>query len=712
MNHKRGRRKNFSNNRKSHVNYDSRPPKVEFKNQIQLSEKDAGITEYMSTLEGFSAVIKARYSDFQVHEIDLEGKELKLTDTSYPQDFCVKKSVGMDLKDVDQSPCSHISQEIWVELKEYVEKDKVEPIKINADDITKEARKEMHECLKKYFGKKLVVSTVNVEEDGASKKYMEVKKHEKGDKQDNRQEWPAGLGEYVHFLVYKEKVDTLDACFKIAGSLKMRPSKLTYAGVKDKRAITTQCFCIHKVNPCKILNRTKHIRFIKIGNFSYKDAQLKLGDLQGNNFKIALRNVEADDQLIQTALNHVKEHGFINYYGLQRFGNDKEVPTYEIGIKFLLAQWKEAVDLILKPKTSDDPFAYNGDIAKAKKVYAETRDAKKAFNEFGASKHKCIESKLLEGMMKINENDYVNALEKIPRSMRLFYMHSFQSLVWNKMVSKRIQLFGLKPVEGDLILVGDKEICNETDGIDICEEEEETEKEDISNGSTSKIEVKALTQEDLENYTLYDIVLPTPGYDVVYPENLKQYYKEALEEYGLVLEMPKQKVKTYTLSGNYRRVIQKPDITWKIMFYNNPTDDLIRSDFDELRGLPEPKSVENGKYKALLIEVTLPTSSYATMLLREILKTDTSSSAHARLNDYHDNKNEKVSVENGGESQENMEESPCFPGSSLLADPEKFKEFQNSIFNVGSGEKRKHKEDDESSKKSKLTNELTEVENT
>nr|CAH7742870.1 unnamed protein product [Callosobruchus chinensis] len=709
MNHKRGRRKNFSNNR----NHQMRPPKVEFKHLIQLSEKEVGITEYLSCLEGFSAVIKARYSDFQVREINLDGKVAKLTDTSYPEDFC-SKTVAIDPKDVDQSPCNHISQDMWAKLKDLVDTDKAEPIKINADDIPKDARNEIHECMKKYFGKKLVVSTINVEEDGTSKKYIEVKKREKGAKQDNRQEWPEGLGEYVHFLVYKEHVDTLDACFKISEALKMRPSKLTYAGVKDKRAITTQCFCIHKVNPCKILNRTKYIRSIKIGNFSYKNMQLKLGDLQGNNFRIALRNVVASEDVIEKALNQVKELGFINYYGLQRFGNDKEVPTYEIGIKFLLGHWKEAVELILKPKTSDDPFAFNGDIAKAKKVYAETKDAKKAFNQFIVSKHKCVESKLLEGIMKTNENDYVNALEKVPRSMRLFYMHSFQSLIWNKMVSKRIQLFGLHPVEGDLVLSGDskEDICNEADDINLDGGEDELEKEDSDTENTSKPVVKKLAKEDLTNYTVYDIVLPTPGYDIVYPENLKQYYKEVLEEFGLTLEMPKQKVKTYTLSGNYRKILQKPDFTWKVMFYNSPTDNLIRSDFEELRGIPEPKSEKNGKYKALLIDVNLPPSSYATMLLREILKTDTASSTHAKLNDYHEIKSEIIVVENEGDSEEAMDESACFPGSSLLADPEKFKEFQNNIFNVGSGDKRKHEEDSECHKKAKIADQSAEIENT
>lgn len=36
------------------------------------------------------------------------------------------------------------------------------------------------------------------------------------------------------------------------------------------------------------------------------------------------------------------------------------------------------------------------------------------------------------------------------------YIHSYQSVVWNTMVSRRIEAFGLKAVEGDLVLKGSK----------------------------------------------------------------------------------------------------------------------------------------------------------------------------------------------------------------------------------------------------------------
>lgn len=55
----------------------------------------------------------------------------------------------------------------------------------------------------------------------------------------------------------------------------------------------------------------------------------------------------------------------------------------------------------------------------------------------------------------------------------------------------------------------------------------------------SKIPVKVLTQEDVDSgkYTIYDIVMPLPGFTIQYPPNMKDYYEMLLQKDGLTLEL-------------------------------------------------------------------------------------------------------------------------------------------------------------------------------
>lgn len=115
------------------------------------------------------------------------------------------------------------------------------------------------------------------------------------------------------------------------------------SGVKDRRAKTTQWVSVRKVPPLTLIKKTKPVRNIKIGNICFKEQPLKLGRLKGNRFRIALRNITADDDAVNRAMESLRDRGFINYYGLQRFGNDRDVPTFLIGAKLMQGNFKEVV---------------------------------------------------------------------------------------------------------------------------------------------------------------------------------------------------------------------------------------------------------------------------------------------------------------------------------------------------------------------------------
>ena len=72
------------------------------------------------------------------------------------------------------------------------------------------------------------------------------------------------------------------------------------------------------------------------------------------------------------------------------------------------------------------------------------------------------------------------------------------------------------------------------------------------------------------------------------------------------------------MRGDYRKVIVKPgDLEWSIRTYDNSSQQLIPTDLDILEG----RQYDNleGPKKALIVSFNLPSSSYATMALREVL---------------------------------------------------------------------------------------------
>lgn len=79
---------------------------------------------------------------------------------------------------------------------------------------------------------------------------------------------------------------------------------------------------------------------IDIGNFKYVRRHLTLGEHSGNRFQVVLRDVatrpgaaEDLESVVTSALNSVSTAGFINYFGLQRFSRNLNLP--QIGLAMM-----------------------------------------------------------------------------------------------------------------------------------------------------------------------------------------------------------------------------------------------------------------------------------------------------------------------------------------------------------------------------------------
>lgn len=563
-----------------------------------LREKHVGITEYISTHPGFSAVLKERYSDFMVYEIDTEGEVIRLTDTAAPEE-----------EETVQQVTDIISASDIELLKKLSSDEASQPVVIEVTNKDKNARRQIHEAIRQNFP-----GLDSTTENRDSLSVIVVKKVNSRVRK-IRQQWPASRGNYTHFVLYKENRDTQDAINAVGSILRLPPKSFSYAGTKDKRAKTTQIVSGYRVSANSLLTINEKSKFMKVGNIKYKDQPVKLGDLSGNKFVIILRRLQGSFEQVEQAMSSLESKGFINYYGMQRFGTTS-VPTHHIGRALLHSKWKEAIDLILQPRKGED-----ANLSVARQIWQSTKDAHKAYSSLN---HKNgVEGRLLCGLKSHGPRDLVNALNAIPRNVRLMYVHSYQSYIWNRVVSKRIRTYGLKVLPGDLVL--SSSASNDCNEIIL---------DDGGNLEVPKISTRYVTEEDVENIAINDVVLPLPGRSILYPKNdTAEWYKEFLEEDGMDLNSFSSRVKTYSLGGSYRKIIVKLcELKWEIIPYEDFCQPLVLSDCDILNGISLPSLDQGGHHKALKLEFHLPSSCYATMAVREILKMDTSVSAQKILN--------------------------------------------------------------------------------
>lgn len=128
-------------------------------------------------------------------------------------------------------------------------------------------------------------------------------------------------GSFLILKIKKTNCDTWELIDRLAKFLGIYSNEIGYAGLKDKRATTTQCISIPKKYSKEIkLFRNKKIEILE--TFLHNE-KLNIGDLEGNRFKINLHNVEISDvNHIQKIIKIISKKGIPNYFGYQRFGKE------------------------------------------------------------------------------------------------------------------------------------------------------------------------------------------------------------------------------------------------------------------------------------------------------------------------------------------------------------------------------------------------------
>ena len=176
----------------------------------------------------------------------------------------------------------------------------------------------------------------------------------------------AGEGEFVAVKVRKTNANTLFVGEQLAKFVGISAKNMSYAGLKDRHAVTEQWFCLHLAGKETPDFSTFECEGIEILEVTRHNRKIRTRALEGNYFELLLRDVVETDELKQR-LNQLQEIGFPNYFTEQRFGRDGHNLTQaqrwasgEISVKdrkkrsfYLSAARSEVFNLVVSQRIAD-----------------------------------------------------------------------------------------------------------------------------------------------------------------------------------------------------------------------------------------------------------------------------------------------------------------------------------------------------------------------
>lgn len=590
-----------------------------------MEETSVGVSQFMNQVPGFTGVIKHRYTDFVVREVDTTGSPVylrSLADTSacVPAPAAAPPAVESD--GTAEATLGRLLGDDALRTLEKLAGDSDEGPAVLQAVQDKESRSLIHKAIRTQFP---ALESETRPEDKAIIVSSRAGSTGRGPakKRQRRDPWPGGALHYVRFTLGKVNRDTHDVLQLIARAIGAKTSAFSTAGVKDRRGVTFQHASAHFVSPEKLADVERKGTLgdqIHIGDFRFEREAMYPGRLQGNHFTIVLREVPLEELgLVDEAVAALREHGFINYYGLQRFGTNSAAPTHLIGRSLLRGEFKQAVELIMRPKAGE-----RTDISDARRLYLEGGDATAAYNALPPFMH--LERNLMGALAAPGcERDYAGAIGRLQRGIRTMYLHAYQSFIWNHAASERLAPGRPRvPIPGDLVLTS-----SGAGG-------------DLEEDGAAVPETRVLTEAEAKDgmFALADVVLPLPGTRVTYPTNfVGSCYSRMMSADGLDPTNMAKPGREHTLAGRYRHLVQgvvSGSCAYRIIHYaaDDPDAQLSFSEMDHFRGghvpsrtpAPEPTgaSADHAAMRhAVEIKFTLGAGCYATMALRELCKRPT-----------------------------------------------------------------------------------------
>jgi tRNA pseudouridine13 synthase len=378
---------------------------------------------------------------------------------------------------------------------------------------------------------------------------------------------PEEKSKFIRFDTQKMGLSTIDVATIIAAELGLPQHLVTYAGLKDKRAITTQQMSV----PFKSAERLMNAKLsrIQISNLESVQHPVQIGDLWGNRFTIRLSNIDMDCKRAMDSVRALAKQPLLNYFGVQRFGVTRPF-THLVGKALVQDDFEEAARLMLSVTSEYESEEITEARRKLADDFAPDESILAAF-----PKDLRYERDVLKFLMK-HPGEFERAISRIPSRVLTIFVHSFQSYLFNRLISQRAEssLPLYLPIPGDFLIKLDEAHSGRDSWLFVTDKNNEERVNLVKSGE-------------------YGLSIPLPGYSTKTPPS--------------------------TQTDMLRNLMLEEDVTFRD--FRKPEKKAINSAgglhlltimLQDIEGECEEDN--------LVLRFQLRKGSYATVVLREIMK--------------------------------------------------------------------------------------------
>jgi tRNA pseudouridine13 synthase len=385
---------------------------------------------------------------------------------------------------------------------------------------------------------------------------------------------------YLLCVLVKRNWDTFIAIKNVAKQLGISQTQVHIAGIKDAKAVTAQHITIENGSMEDTLK--VNVKDIEIRPVGYVREALSSFYLLGNSFSIRIKAINHSESTIEKRIAETNKElagigGIPNFFGHQRFGTTRPI-THLVGKAMVKGDFEEAATLFLaQPSDYEHPSS-----RQARMELQSTQNFEQALQNFPRQLR--YERMMLSHLVE-KPTDFVGAFKQLPIKLQALFVQAIQSYLFNRFLSERIRRgFSLNRAE-----VGDYVLSVERSGLPMVNVAKTVDAETIAEA------------DELIKTGRRRIGLPLVGNKQRLSQGVMgQIEKQILEEEGIKPEnFGNSAILKNVGRGGLRAVI-------------TPIKDFT------LHGISA--STNNPKERQADLSFRLLRGSYATVLLREIMK--------------------------------------------------------------------------------------------